>query len=630
MLGARMTTRWTLAAVLIVAAVLPAAAMAQDVDHPRLFVNDKLLAAVRKAAQKSGSHHQRAVAALKTRVDKGEPVEAYGDHIGDYAYSYLAREAALLSLLATSKAEKKKYADLAYKTVEAIWEKPLKRRPETGYGLSRAMMSLGVGIAYDWCYPLWSDKQRSYVEEKIERTLDAWPKYGHANFGHQRASNWVAVCRGGEMVLLLAAGGDKTRTDRYKKVKGELERHIGSAFGSLGVTQEGIGYTEYPGAFLMPAAYAAASLGDNDLLEKLRKIESWKLAMYAENFQPHERKVLMTGVGHSSNYDEGWVSLLWNLVPQKQQPYYAWFYDRHMGVKAPGASDAQRFDSDRAGTVWSVLYYPADLTPKDPTGVYPCGVADDRGHYFFRSRWQDENDILTSIMADTVHHSHAWDQPEQLAMNLMGYNTRFMGGPGKKREDKLYSTLLVDGKYNIKKSVDMTGKKVHFEADKTSGYAIVDGGSLYRSLGVDEAKRHLLVDFSKDGSTALLSTLDRIKSKTDHTYTWQANLGDDENADDIKLSSGTEAGRPTFLMKGRNDGYVKGWVVFPADAKLSAGGDPLQIDVKGATQNIWVVMLVGKGTPPKASIAGKGPQAVLTVGGKAVSYDVKKDRLISE
>ncbi|MFP4053372.1 MAG: hypothetical protein ACLFV7_05855, partial [Phycisphaerae bacterium] len=521
----------------------------------------------------------------------------------------------------------KKYADLAYKTIEGIWKDKLPRTPTRGSGLARAMQSLGVGIAYDWCYPMWSQQQRSFVEDKIDEALNAWPRFGHANLGHQRASNWAAVCRGGEMVLLLAAGGDKNRTDRYKKVKRELERHIQSAFGSLGVTQEGIGYTEYPGGFLMPAAYACASVGDGDLLEKLRKIESWRLAMYAENFQPHDRKVLQTGVGHSSNYDEGWVSLLWNLVPEKHQPYYAWFYDRHMGVKAPASSDLERFDSDRAGTVWAVLYYPTDVTPKDPTGVYPCGAADDRGHYFFRSRWQDENDILTSIMADTVHHSHAWDQPEQLALNLMGYNTRFIGGPGKKREDKLYSTLLVDGKYNIRHSVRLTGKKVHFEADKTAGYAIVDGGSLYKELGVDEAKRHLLVDFSKDGSTALLATLDRIRSEKEHTYTWQANLGDDEGADDVKLSPGTEAGRPTFLMKGRNDGYVKGWVVFPADAKLSADGDPLQIEVTGGTQNIWVVMLVGKGTPPKASIVGKGPDAVLTVGGKSVSYNKKTDRL---
>ncbi|MFP4055214.1 MAG: hypothetical protein ACLFV7_15255, partial [Phycisphaerae bacterium] len=99
-------TRWTLgtlALAMLVAALLPTAAMAQKVDHPRLFVNDKLLAAVRKAAQQSGSHHQRAVAAMKKRVDSGDKIKVYDDHIDPYKYSYYAREAALLSLLATSK-----------------------------------------------------------------------------------------------------------------------------------------------------------------------------------------------------------------------------------------------------------------------------------------------------------------------------------------------------------------------------------------------------------------------------------------------------------------------------------------------------------------------------------------------
>jgi hypothetical protein len=623
-------TRWITLCCLLAVLSGPLAVLAGDVEHPRLFVTAKKLAAIRKAAaaDKTG-HHHRAIAALKARVDSGDPTKAYRDHISDYTYSYFAREAALMSQLSTSDAAKKKYADLAYKTIEAIWEKPLKRRPETGYGLSRAMMSLGVGIAYDWCYNQWSDQQRSYVEGKINKALDAWPRYGHANFGDARASNWVAVCRGGEMVLMLAAGQEKARAKRYSKLTRELGLHIRNGFGSLGVSQEGVGYTEYPGGFLMPAAYAAADLGDEDLLKQLRKMDQWKLAMYSQSFQPHERKFLMQGVSGSSNYDEGWVSLLWNTVPEDHKPYYAWFYDRHMGVKAPLESDAARFDANRAGTVWAILYYPTDVTPKDPTGVYPAGAADDRGYYFFRSRWKDENDIQTSIMADTVHHGHAWDQPEQLVIGLMAYNTRFFGGPSKKREDKLYSTLLVDGKYNISKSVRMTGKKVDFQADKTGGYAIVDGGGLYRQLGVSEAKRHMLVEFSKDGSSAIIVTLDMVKSDTEHTYTWQGNLGSEEGDDDIKSSSGKEGGRPTFTLKGRNGGYTKGWVVFPADAEITTG-DPLQLSCKGENQNIWVVMVVGRGDQPTAQVSGAGPETKITVGGRTIHYDAKKGKLIAE
>jgi hypothetical protein len=261
--------------------------------------------------------------------------------------------------------------------------------------------------------------------------------------------------------------------------------------------------------------------------------------------------------------------------------------------------------------------------------VYPAGVADDRGYYFFRSRWKDENDILTSVMADTLHHGHAWDQPEQLAIGLMAYNTRFFGGPGKKREDKLYSTLLVDGKYNISRSVRKTGKKVDFEADKTGGYAIVGGGELYRSLGVSEARRHMLVEFSGDGGSAIIVTLDMIKSNDEHTYTWQGNLGSEKDDGDIKASSGSETDRPTFTLKGRNNGYTKGWVVFPEDASVNAS-DPLQVSSKGKNQNLWVVMVVGSGTPPQAEITGEGPKAKVKVAGKTIRFDMKKGKLVAE
>ncbi len=614
-----------LACVHLIPLLLAGIAVGVRAEGPRLFATPDRLAAVRAAVQAPGSHHAEAFAAMKARVEKNDFTVYGGDaKNSNYARSWLVREAALAYLI-TGDA---RYAAQAHRVIVDMYEKPGgdNRLPHRGYGLSRAMTGLALAFGHDWCGGAWTEAQRAFVQAKADEALQAWTKYGHANLGDAKASNWVAVCRGGELLLMLGVGEEKARADRYQRLKRDLRVHMRNGFGDLGVSQEGIGYTEYPGAFLLPACYAAADLGDTELMEEARKHAWWKLAMYTHNFQPHDRKVLQTGVAHSSNYDEGWASLLLNHAPPDRMPYVLWWYDRHMGRLAPGAP-RDKFDADRAGTTWSLLYYPTDVQPKDPTGVFPVGVADQRGYYFFRNRWKDANDLQASLMADTVHHGHAWDQPEVFALNLMGFHTRFIGGPGKSRDDALYSTLLVDGKYNIKDSVKKPGRKVHFEAGPGEAYALVGGGALYEALGCAQAERHMFVKMSP--AVGLLATLDRAASDgPSRTWTWQANLGSEKDDGGVTVTAATESGRPTFLIKGR-DGWVKGWVLSPADAEIKTG-DPFRIETKGPKAEIWVVLLAGQGAPPAARIAGDGLDSTLTVGGGTVRYDAASNRIKAE
>ncbi len=615
--------------VLALTAVLSAASLlqAQQVEHPRLFVTEDRIAAIRKAIQVAGSHHAEAYAQLRKRVETGK-IDPYNDT--KYGRSYAMREAAMLSLLATDQAEKKRWADQAYRFIQAVYDDPDARAtPLKGSGLARAMMSLGLAIAYDWCYPTWTAEQRRYVEGKIDQALDRWPRFGHANVSGLYASNWAAVTRGGELVLMLARGAEKQRADRYKKIKGNLIRHMTFGFGDLGVSQEGVGYTEYPGGFLLPACYAAESVGDNDLVDKARSIGWSTLAMYSHSFQGRERKFVQTGVAHTSNFNEGWLSLLLHHAGDDHLPYYLWFYDRAMGVKS-AMDPAVRFDGERAGTVWALVYYPTDVQPANPNGKMPQAVGDKRGYYFFRNRWYDANDIQASIMADHVHHRRAWDQPENLAINLLALNARFVGGPGKGRDAEAYSTLLIDGKYNFRGAVDLTGKTVKFAPAAKGGLAIVDGGGLYKKLGVDQARRQMLVRFSDpEDNAAILSTLDRVEADGNHTYTWQVNLGSDRDDGDIKVSKGSEAGRPQFQMKGGN-GVVTGWVVSPANAKITSTGDPMRIEVSGSDADIWVVMFVGKTDEPKVSFSGSGLETKVKIYNVTLQFDPDAGELVSD
>jgi hypothetical protein len=618
-----------IAAALALATVLSAASLlhAQQVEHPRLFVTQQRIAEIRKAIQVAGSTHAQAYQLLRKRVDS-QSLETYGG--GKYARSYAAREAAMVSLLATEPAEKKKYADLAFGYIQGVYnDRSQKVTAAKGYGLARAMMSLGLAIPYDWCYPTWTPAQREYVEGKIDQALDAWPGFRHVNVSGQYASNWAAVTRGGELVLMLARGAEKDRAKRYNYIKGNLLRHMTFGFGDLGVSQEGVGYTEYPGGFLLPACYAAESIGDDELVRKARSIGWSKLAMYSHSFQGRERKFIQTGVAHTSNFNEGWLSLLLHHAGDDHLPYYLWFYDRAMGVKSAMDPDV-RFDGERAGTLWALIYYPTDVQAVDPTGKMPAAVGDQRGYYFFRNRWKDANDIQTSIMADHVHHRRAWDQPENLAINLLSHNARFIGGPGKGRDSESYSTLLIDGKYNVRKATDLTGKTVKFAPKAKGGLAIIDGGALYRKLGVSQARRQMLVRFSDpEGNAAVVSTLDRIEADDNHTYTWQVNLGSDRDDGDIQITKGSESGRPQFQMKGGN-GVVTGWVVSPAEAKITSTTDPMQIEVTGSDADIWIVLFVGKTDEPKVSFTGTGLETKVKIYNLHLQFDADEGELVSD
>jgi len=612
------------------------AASLAAVEHPPLFLSDERAAEIREAVGEKDTHHHLAETLMRQRVEAGT-LDAYGGGNNGYRRSYKAREAALLSRIVGDDATRKKYADIAFEALKGVYGEGQDRVPDDGYGLSRAMMSMGFGIAYDWCHDVWSDEQRAWVEGKIDTALAKWPKYGHANLGHARASNWVAVCRGGELVLLLCRGRDETDegAKRRDKLIKELKRHIDAAFGDLGMCQEGIGYTEYPGGFLLPAILAAREAGDETLWNAAQKKKWWKGAMYGESFQGEERKFIMHGVAHTSNFNEGWTSLLHAFVPDEEKPYYMWFYDRHMGRRS-NMSAVHIFDGQRAGTVWAMVYYPEDVEAEDPTGVYPPLAVDSHGFNLFRNRWQDEDDILASVMSDTKWHSHSWDMAEALAINVMAANSRYFGGPGKKRRVPDHSTLLVDGRpYKGGKGLgrrgEANGEQIATGSTDHGAYVVVGGGKQYRAMGVDDVHRHMVADFSLGDGRGLISTLDLITSSKEHTYTWQGNLGaEKESRDSLEVGVRPEGGRPSFLIRGRDEGFLKGWVLHPADAELSADGDPVRIETAGTDAQIWVAFVVGSGNPPEARIEGEGLGTTLTVGGTTLSYDPDAKGMVAE
>jgi hypothetical protein len=491
--------------------------------------------------------------------------------------------------------------------------------------LAGRMGAMSIALAYDWGYGGWTAEQRAAVRQRALAHLKRMPAQDRV--AQEYPFNKGGVHGGSELLLMLALCEEGNMKARYDHVKKHLIKHIETAYDAWGVSQEGPGYSEYPGAFLVPAALAARQRGDDDLMKAVAGRTWWKMVMYAWTFMDVMHQSVMWGVASGSGPGEGWLSAILGTVPPDQLPYYLWFYDRAEGIRSAKTPDL-RFDPGRGNSPLAMLCYPIGVAAKDPTGVFPPVYYDEtRGFAFLRNRWHDADDITVTLSADAYKNAMGWDQPDALAMNLMAFNTRFFGAHAKRGTIGAYSALLVDGKYGSGKSL---GKADTCEPAKDGAYVIVDGGPTYAELKCDSVQRHLLAKFAGDKSQALLSTLDRIKSAASHTYAWQGNLGNETGDDGIVASGGREAGRPMFLLKGRNEGFVKGWVVHPADAAVEAKGDPLRINVQGGDADIWVVMHVGQGTPPEATVTGTGLDSVLTVAGRKVRFDAKANRIKAE
>jgi hypothetical protein len=234
-------------------------------------------------------------------------------------------------------------------------------------------------------------------------------------------------------------------------------------------------------------------------------------------------------------------------------------------------------------------------------------------------------------MADTRHHSHAWDQPEALQIVLNGAGNQWVVGPGKERNDALYSTLLVNGRNHYPgKGTVHTGKvEQHMDLQSDgSGYVVVSGGDKYDSLGIKSVKRHLEVFFSASEAPAILSVRDQIESRNSNEYTFNLNLGRDPNR---KVETGrTAGGFPEFTVFGEGNARLKGWVIYPADAvvqvetiKAETEGteawQALQINTKGRNRDIWVVMAVGENLP-SPRIKASGNKGSLTLGKTRITF----------
>lgn len=87
--------------------------------------------------------------------------------------------------------------------------------------------------------------------------------------------------------------------------------------------------------------------------------------------------------------------------------------------------------------------------------------------------------------------------------------------------------------------------------------------------------------FPDDSPDAVLSTLDRMRSDSAHTYTWQLSHDDQGDGREARPGrTGRVSGRSTSVLRGEEESYLKGWMMHPTEATVERGR-PLRVRTEG-------------------------------------------------
>ncbi|UUN30627.1 hypothetical protein [Streptomyces sp. FIT100] len=556
-------------------------------QHPRIAATEDKLATIRAAIQQPGTP-KGTWEALLSRVAKGLP--AYNYAAGE-AEAALARDAALLYLVGGDPA----YAQIAYDAVIQAGQKMPLTHP-----LSTGNAGPALATAYDWAYRGWSEPQRAKARDALGKAAAMLETTWHPNMDYpDKASNWVAVTRGGELALRLALRGDGDHDMQERRIAllvDQMARHMVLAYSDTGWYQEGYDYFDYERSICAPGVFAALDAGIDALKAPWKRPQLANLLMHSVSAQP-DRARLQWGVGYPTG-STAVAALSFSSVPEEQKAAFLWQYEKTVG---------------NGGGVFGLLHYPYGVTAQDPDdgpAAVRAGLLDDHGGaYQFRSRYQDADDVLVGL-TNRNHHHAGWNLPETFGTSLVGQDVTWARQPGKDTtKTELYSKPFVDGKVEpvVGKGRTLDSRTY---AGQGGGFLSLDGSANYQ---LAKARRDIAVDLRPvAGADSVIAVHDSFADGAPHTYAWQLA----PEAGTAITFGETESGARTFLFT-KGGGYLKGWVLAPEGAELSVDKGAFRVTRSGTEADFRIVLAVGRGTPPSATTSG----GTLTLGDTTYDLD---------
>ncbi len=203
------------------------------------------------------------------------------------------------------------------------------------------------------------------------------------------------------------------------------------------------------------------------------------------------------------------AALLLALAPSSQQAELRWLHDRLTGPEGD-RSDA----SGHGGCLWPFLYYPAEVTPRQPIGPLFCH--DQRtGLVVMRNRYQDGDDCVFATYAKS-YHAGGHVQEDLGSWRFQGLGAGWAQGGGQAKAAAHFQCVVTrDGRAN-----DGRHGQISYLVPLAAGEGAVSL-RLGPASGSRRWDRHFAIDYSgASGVPALLGAVDECTHEAEAEWTW--------------------------------------------------------------------------------------------------------------
>ncbi len=341
------------------------------------------------------------------------------------------------------------YADLGRRAMEAALAGA--RGGDNRYsfrnpsGPLRAGPSLGwYALGYDLCYDGWDEAFRRQVATAIatydEGSNMSLPALVRGARLHPRSNHWGMQVGGGAMALLAVMDDPGVDMERLRPLfevsRRSMIRNLTEGFGDGLYFAEGDGtITMSSHIVFLPALQAWRTAGGQDFITPRPNAQwaslRWLLGTVVHEGRPHFHS--RDGYAHNvwqrhSISGGGYFGIGFGVATEPQQAAWRWAYQRffldHDLTSGTPYDTAGQLPHH---SVLAFVNWPLDIEPVNPAQVIPRAAADRAyGYAMFRNRWQDENDIVITVLAQRArgHTNAAEIGPVWITANAAGERWR--------------------------------------------------------------------------------------------------------------------------------------------------------------------------------------------------------------
>lgn len=481
--------------------------------HPRIFVDQKRVEALREACKTTHAAIWQKLQPQADRLAKsGPPKYMESDPYSGREQLYQREVGNAMPTLAMAWLISQ---DVKYLDGARAWALASCSYPTWGLGsidgmdLAAGHQLMGLGLVYDWCYAGLSEADRKTIRDTLIKragNMCEAAAMGKAWWGRSYLQNHLWVNVGGMSVAGLAVYDEVPEASAWVGLPLEKFKTTMAALGPDGASHEGVGYWQYGAEYMLKFMWLARDLLGVDLFDNPWWRNTSKYALYMQL----PRQAWTQGnciVDIADCPRENWYGpdyMLRLLAHEYNDPHAQWLADEENAAKITAG-----------GAPWlNLLWYDPTIKPQAPEDLPTLHHFSDMDIVSARTDWSGNESLLVFKCGPFIGHkavqAFSYDpggghvHPDANHFLLFGNGEWLVRDDGyaNKRTGQ-HNTLLVDGKGQVGEAEWFAGSQMLGRKDQPNvlkaasqpdmDYLVGDATAAYPAqLGVKRFRRHLL------------------------------------------------------------------------------------------------------------------------------------------